>query len=175
MQHLSFAKQRFDSAADPKAKLALILLPVCTLLAHIASDARLKVDERSRAEGLLTKMTGKFALALALSADWGIVTQAFLRLFDRRGHDIARSVCEVEDFIEVIDVIFAQGHVFTSPGQPLERPPKNHQPLAISDKVVHGRSRIAAAFITKYTEKTIRQRCVFHCGGATGRRVGSMS
>jgi len=165
LQHLSFAKQRFDSAADPKAKLALMLLPVCTLLAHIASDARLKVDERSRAEGLLTKMTGKFALALALSADWGIVTQAFLRLFDRRGHDIARSVCEVEDFIEVIDVIFAQGHVFTSPGQPLERPPKNHQPLAISDKVVHGRSRIAAAFITKYTEKTIRQRCVFHCGG----------
>ena len=30
---LSFAKQRFDSTADPVAKLALMLAPVATLLA----------------------------------------------------------------------------------------------------------------------------------------------
>ena len=40
LRHLSFAKQRMDSCADPLAKLCLMLLPVALLLSAIASDER---------------------------------------------------------------------------------------------------------------------------------------
>jgi hypothetical protein len=40
MRNLAFAKIRFDSTAGPVGKLALMLLPVATLLAHVASDRR---------------------------------------------------------------------------------------------------------------------------------------
>ena len=43
LRHVSFAKQRFDSTADPVAKVALMILPVAVLLAHIASDMRLSL------------------------------------------------------------------------------------------------------------------------------------
>ena len=33
LKHLRFARQRFNSAADPVAKAALVLLPIATLLA----------------------------------------------------------------------------------------------------------------------------------------------
>ena len=49
LKHLRFAKQRFDSVADPMAKVALILLPLGTLLAFIRSDERHKPDPRARA------------------------------------------------------------------------------------------------------------------------------
>lgn len=76
LKHLSFAKQRFDSAASPEGKLALMLLPVATLLSSIASDQRHNRDQRQRATETLKKFTSKFSLALGLSADWGIVCEA---------------------------------------------------------------------------------------------------
>ena len=81
LEHLRFAKQRFDSSADPLAKVAFMLLPIATLLAYIGSDNRHKNVDRARAKKLLKKLDSKFALAIAVSADWGIVCQAFLRLF----------------------------------------------------------------------------------------------
>jgi hypothetical protein len=78
LKHLSFAKQRFDSAASPEGKLALMLLPVATLLASMASDQRLKTDQRQRATDTLKKFTSKFCLALGLSADWGIVCEVYV-------------------------------------------------------------------------------------------------
>ena len=38
LKHLRFAKQRFDSSADPIAKVAFMLLPLATMLAFIESD-----------------------------------------------------------------------------------------------------------------------------------------
>ena len=66
---LAFAKQRFDSTAEPVAKIVLMLVPVATLLAYIASDQRHEKAKRDRAANLLSKFTAKFCLALGLSAD----------------------------------------------------------------------------------------------------------
>ena len=90
LKHLSFAKQRVESSADPMAKVAFLLLPLATMLALIASDERTAVGDRKRAKDQLKKMTSKFALAAGASADWGLVTLAFIGLFDKNEHDIGR-------------------------------------------------------------------------------------
>ena len=41
---LAFAKQRFDSTAEPVAKMALMLVPIAVLLAYIGSDVRRPKD-----------------------------------------------------------------------------------------------------------------------------------
>ena len=112
LKHFQFAKQRFDSVADPMGKLALLLLPACTLLAFISSDERHNGQQRARALDMVKKFTSKFSVALGLSADWGIVCAAFLHLFDRQGHDIALSRSEVDAFIEALEALFIKGHVF---------------------------------------------------------------
>ena len=57
LKHLSFAKQRFESSADPMAKVAFMLLPLATMLAYISSDERSKVCDRTRSKNLLKKLT----------------------------------------------------------------------------------------------------------------------
>ena len=54
LKSLQFAKHRFDSGADPMAKLALLLLPACALLAFISSDQRHTPEMRNRASETLT-------------------------------------------------------------------------------------------------------------------------
>ena len=114
LKHLRFAKQRFDSAADPVAKVAFMLFPLATLLAFIGSDQRHKTCDRERAKALLKKLDSKFALAIAVSADWGLVTQAFLRLFDKNAHDIAKTHSQIQAFKDVIRILFQEGGIFSS-------------------------------------------------------------
>ena len=90
----------------------MMLLPLATLLAHIASDARHKQEQRDRARDLLRKLNSKFCTAIAVSADWGIICQWFLRLFDVADHDIAKSRMEIDCMIETLDAVFMQGKVF---------------------------------------------------------------
>ena len=56
VRNLSFAKQRFDSTAGPVGKIALMLLPVATLLAYISSDKRHDKKMQERALRLLRKL-----------------------------------------------------------------------------------------------------------------------
>ena len=112
LRHVSFAKQRFDSTADPVAKVALMILPVAVLLAHIASDMRNEKDQRERAEALLRKLDTKFCAAIAVSADWGMICTWFLRLFDKASHDIAMSRSDIDCMIETLDACFLEGRVF---------------------------------------------------------------
>ena len=67
--NVAFAKQRFDSTAGPVAKVALMLLPIATLLAHIASDRRHDPPQRDRATALLQKLDSRFCTATGVSAD----------------------------------------------------------------------------------------------------------
>ena len=80
-----------------------MLLPLATLLAYIGSDERLAVAERWRAKTLFKKLDSKFSLAIVLSADWGLVTQAFIRLFDKDEHDIAKSKSGIDAFDYVLE------------------------------------------------------------------------
>ena len=81
LKHFSWAKQRFDSTADPVAKVALMLVPIATLLAFVATDERHQSEDRNRATKLLKIMSkSEFCLTIGVFADWNIVLQAFLRL-----------------------------------------------------------------------------------------------
>ena len=112
IRNLNFAKQRFDSTAGPVAKIALMFLPVATLLSYIASDRRHENDQRVRATSLLKLLDSKFCAATGVSADWGIICAWFLRLFDNANHDIAKSRSEIDCMIETLDAVFLEGRVF---------------------------------------------------------------
>ena len=104
LKHLRFAKQRFDSSADPIAKVAFMLLPLATMLSYIGSDERHKPCDRERAKAMLKKLDSKFALAIGVRADWGLETQAFIRLFDKNEHDIAKTKSDIDMFIKVMKI-----------------------------------------------------------------------
>ena len=123
LRNVSFAKQRFDSTADPVAKVALMLLPVAVLLSYIASDVRNEKEQRERAEALLRKLDTKFCAAIAVSADWGMICTWFLRLFDAVNHDIAMSRSDIDCMIETLDACFLEGRVFQRQRRRLCRDP----------------------------------------------------
>ncbi len=150
LKHLSFAKQRFDSFAEPCAKLSVMLLPVCVLLAFLASDERTDGQRRARAAALLRLFTPKFSTALGVSADYGILCQSFLRKFDCGDHDIARSVAELRDFEETLTAVFRKGLLFLSPETASE--------AGLTATASEGR------FCTDWVRKQIRRRCVFQGG-----------
>ena len=156
---ISFAKQRFDSTAEPVAKLALMLVPVATLLAYIGGDVRHERAKRERARELLGRLNAKFCTALGLSADWGLVCKAFLRLFDEASHDIASSKAQVAALIETLDALFIQARVFLRPGPAA---------AGAADIPAIGRSLqdtgAVPLFITHYVQKQLQQRFVFRCG-----------
>ena len=125
LKHLCFAKQRFDSPADPMAKVALMLLPLATMLAFIGSDERHKPCDRARAKAMLKKLDSKFALAIGVCADWGLTTQAFLRLFGKNDHDIAKTGFEIYSLKKTMKILFDQGGVFSSRAHEQNIRPKN--------------------------------------------------
>ena len=160
LRELSLAKQRMDSAADPLAKLCLMLMPVCLLLAYKSSDERCKKEDRERAENLLAKMQPEFLLKMGVSADWGIITVAFLRAFDCMKHDIANSEAEMDQFLNTMDACFVQGGVFCPVPLPLPArgSSSSRQPVAAASAALQG------GFITERVRKQMRHKCVFHCG-----------
>ena len=89
-----------------------MLLPLATLLAYISSDARHNAEQRARARDLLCKLNSKFCTAIAVSADWGIICQWFLRLFDVANHDIAKSRMDIDCMIETLDAVFMHGRIW---------------------------------------------------------------
>jgi len=160
LKHLRFAKQRFDSTADPVAKVCYMFLPITTLLAYRASDERMKPPERKLAKDLLKKFTSKFVVALGVSADWGLVTQAFLRLFDKNAHDIAKTQSEIQAFKDAMRILFAEGAVFSS---------RSTQAGATLCEVpaiggYFGSKGVKPEFVTQQVEKTLGSKLVFSCG-----------
>jgi hypothetical protein len=115
LRHLSFAKQRFESKADPLAKLVLMLLPVATLLAYISSDSRNTSEQRLRATTVLKLLTPKYCTAMGVSADYAFVSKAFLRKYDCSNHDASRSVSELEKFERDMTAAFIEGKCFEPP------------------------------------------------------------
>ncbi|CAK0899599.1 unnamed protein product, partial [Prorocentrum cordatum] len=139
VRNLAFAKQRFDSTAGPVLKIALMLLPVATLLAYIASDRRRDREQRERAGALLRKFDTEFCMAVGVSADWGIICNWFLRLFDVASHDIAKSRSEIDCMVETFDAVFVQGRVF--------------------------QTVLQAGFITETAMRNLRTKYVFYADG----------
>ena len=151
LRHLSFAKQRMDSCADPLAKLCLMLMPVALLLSAVASDERGQKDQRDRSAATLKKMTTQFLTAAGVAADWGLISVAFLRLFDCLDHDIANSYDEVEKFCATMTACFVEGGVFKRFGAP-----------AVS--ITGGADPLPQLFITERVRMQTQSKCVFRCG-----------
>ena len=69
LRHLSFAKQRFDSAAGPARKFCCLLSAIVITLATAASDWRLKPEQRKRAQQLIDDMAPARIVTAGLFAD----------------------------------------------------------------------------------------------------------
>ena len=171
LANFAFAKHRFDSTVDPCAKLCLMILPVATILAFMASDLRLKPNQRARAAKGLDTLRRKNAVALGVSADWGIVWEAYLRLFDAGDHDIAGSSEEIECLILVVEKLFVEGRVF-QPG--LLKPPQlaigsngGVGELVLPPKISHSMEApgVEGQFLTSIVRKQLCHECVFNVDG----------
>ena len=160
LKHLSFAKIRFDSSADPCAKVAFMLLPLAVMLAFIGSDERSKTQVRERAKKLLKRLDSKFALGIGVSADWGLVTQAFLRLFDKVYHDVAKTERHINAFVEVLKELFQNGGVFLN--REFDKNLRVSRLPAIGG--YFGAVGVKPMFVTEHIEKMLGRRVVFNCG-----------
>ena len=150
LDHLAYAKVRMDSTADPLAKLCLMLMPIAYMLSFIAADERINGAQRARACEVLAKCQPHFCIGAGVSADWGLICIAFLRLFDRLNHDISNSADEMEDFFGTVDACFIRGGVF--------------RPVPVLPPSGGTSQPAAAVFITERVRKQIEKKCVFHCG-----------
>ena len=110
--HLAFAKARMDCTADPLAKLCLMVMPIAYLLSFIAADERCALSQRTKACEVLAKLQPKSRIGDGVSADWGLICIAFLRVLDRLSHDISNSANETEDFIDTVDAFVINGGGF---------------------------------------------------------------
>ena len=170
LQCFSFAKQRFDSTVDPGAKLALLLLPVATVLAFSASDKRVLQERRKKARQTLEFMTSKNVTGLGISADWGIVWESYLRLFDLGDHDIAGSSEEIEGLIQSLEKLFVEGAVFQDK---VWHGPVNHQPAIggtfklLPPVISHNMmaADVEGQFITTIVKNQLQHKCVFNVDG----------
>ena len=166
LRNLAFAKQRFDSTAAPVAKMALMSLPLATLLAHVASDRRHEKPQRERATALLQKLDSKFCTATGVSADWGIVCNWFLHLFDEAYHDIAKSRSQIDCMIETLDAVFVEGRVFqelicAAPGAA----PQKGAMVEPLPQLPPACARGEVGFITAKVLRNLRKKYVFYAGG----------
>lgn len=165
LKDLGFAKQRFDSSVDPAGKLALLLLPVATVLAIVASDGRNAKPRRDYAERALRFLNTKFATALGISADWGTIWIVLLRLFDVDDHDIAASRDQVEAHTELLTALFLDGGVFDTRtwGAPLAA----SVAFPLAPAVVHcmGEVGLSGQFITEHVRRQVARRCEFNVAG----------
>ena len=149
LRHLSFAKHRFDSMADPVAKTAVMLLPICTLLSTISCDNRVSKEKRERAASALQLFTPKFCLSLGALADYGVITQSFIRKFDSLHHDIAASERELLHFERKMRKIFVDGWFLAS-----------HAETAAGD----GPRLLKGQFITELVRRQTKKSAVFSAG-----------
>jgi hypothetical protein len=175
LKDLGFAKQRFDSTVDPAGKLALLLLPVTTVCAIVASDMRNTKERRGYAERAISFLRTKFATALGISADWGIVWEVLLRLFDVGDHDIAASSDQLEAHIGLLRALFLQGGVFDTRtwGVPMAATGG----LNLAPAVVHcmGEAGVTGCFITEHVGKQVARQCEFNVAGKPVALWGPLS
>lgn len=150
-----------------------MLFPIATVLTRLSSDVRTAPSVRDRSIATLQLLTSKVCLSLAVSADWGIICEAFLRQMDALDKDIAMSAAQISQFIYTVETLFLKGFLFHG-GQPsAPKTVKSSGDAVLNHKATHGmpHSILEATsrghqpgFITSRMEKILRHRAVFHAG-----------
>ena len=120
LRHLSFAKQRFDSATGPARKFCCLLSAIVVLLATLAGDSRNKPEQRSRAQALIDDMTPARIMTAGLFADYMAECSLFFRLYEKTDHDISRSYAEKRNFLKRMKVLFKEGYVLADMASAVE-------------------------------------------------------
>jgi len=114
LQHFRYARPRFESFVGPRRKYICLLQAICMLLCSVAGDPRATKGRRDRAEAALEAMTAGDVIAHGLAGDYGEVCLQFLRLFDVSWHDPALTLGQKEEFLQVLQVLFLDGHIVAS-------------------------------------------------------------
>lgn len=118
LKHLSFAKQRFDSAACPARKFCCMLSAIVVTLAVTAEDSRLKWDVRKRASDHINNFTVERILAAGLFADYSAEVLKLVRLADSSEHDVAKLSGDVEEFLRRMRRLFIEGYIMADIDMP---------------------------------------------------------
>lgn len=171
IRNIAFAKQRFDSTVGPVGKIALMFLLVATLLAYIASDWRHDREQRGRARGSLNQFDTKFCAAIGASAEWGIICNCFLRLFDLANHDIAKIRAQIDCMIETLGAVFVNGSVFQRLFQPASGGSTSVPSSVVADELLPPVAPAVSAggaeigFSSAKVVRNLRKQFVFYAGG----------
>ena len=116
LRHLSFAKQRFDSATGPARKFCCLLAAIVILLVTVAADKRLKSAQRERASRLIDDMTPARIVTAGLFADYMAECTSFFRHFEKTHHDVALSLSQKDTFLKRMKTPFIDGFVLADLG-----------------------------------------------------------
>ena len=119
----------------------------------------------------MKKLDSKFCAAIGASADWGIICNWFLRLFDVANHDIAKSRSQIDCMIETLDAVFVNGSVFQRLFEPasggmnsVSRGVAFEEPLPQVHPAVDA-GGVEVGFITAKVVRNLRKKFVFYAGG----------
>ena len=111
LRHLSFAKQRFDSAACPARKFCCLLSAIAITLAVVAEDHPLSKEVRHRAAMQLDKLTPERIVAAGLFADFSAEVLSFVRCVDASEHDFANLYRQADVFLKRLRRLLFDGLV----------------------------------------------------------------
>jgi hypothetical protein len=75
----------------------------------VASDERMTLQTRLRADAALQEMTAKNLFTAAVTADYAAETVDFIRTFDCNDHDPARTPQDVRQFLFRMEILFSKG------------------------------------------------------------------
>jgi hypothetical protein len=117
LRHLDFVQPRFESFVTPRRRYVCLIRAIAMVLAIKAGDDRLDSAVRRRAEAALKAMDkSEDCFVAGLAGDYGEVCLEFLRYFDVRDHDPARTAREVEEFKFSLQHFFVEGYVLCPEG-----------------------------------------------------------
>jgi len=117
LRHLDFVQPRFESFVTPRRRYVCLLRAIATVLAIKAGDERGDSGVQRRADAALRSMgQSEDCFVAGLAGDYGEVCLEFLRYFDVRDHDPARTSQQLGEFKLALRQLFVKGYVLCSEG-----------------------------------------------------------
>ena len=108
-----------------------MLIAIFKCLGGIAGDQRLEKPKRERSEKCMDAMSGRHAVECGIATDYSEVCMRFIRRWDRRDKDPARSSRVLADFRHQMDTLFVKGYILCDPAEAIGNPmPSTSGPIA---------------------------------------------
>ena len=115
LRDLQYVQPRFESFVTPRRRYVCLLRAIAHVLALKAGDERIDKAIRVRSEEALARVGDcKDVFVAGLAGDYGEVCLQFLRYFDVRDHDPAKTCREMDEFQAALRQLFLNGYVMCS-------------------------------------------------------------